>query len=155
MEMTEQDKKKIAADAAAESRKLMADLSKEFPGDPKFAQEQFAKGSTVIEAKAAYADKLKVELAESKTVQEELQAELTKAKAQTPPAKKPAGCKPVAFGDGGENAETGPRDFVAAAKDRAVERKITVTQAMQELARMDPEAHQAWLDKTAGPVPVV
>lgn len=158
MELTEQEKKKIAADAAAASRQLMADLSKEFPGDPEFAQEQFAKGATVTEAKAAYADKLKSKLAESQAAQDQLKTELDKAKAQNATVAKTAtqaaqGCKPIQA-NGAEAADGGAKDFVAQAKERARERNITTTQAMKELAAMDPAGHQKWVE-SQGPLPVL
>jgi hypothetical protein len=42
----------------------------------------------------------------------------------------------------------------AQARERAKERKITVTQAMSELARMDPAGHQKWVE-SQGPLPVI
>lgn len=157
MELTEQDKKKIAADAAADARKLMADLSREFPEDPQFAQEQFAKGATVTEAKAAYADKLKARLAESQAAQDQLKTDLDKAKAQATASTKTTtktaqGCQPIPAG-GSEPAD-GSKDFVAMARERAKERNTTVTDAMKELAKMDPAGHSKWVD-SQGPLPVL
>lgn len=151
-EMDEKEKQKIAADAAADARKLMADLSREFPEDPQFAQEQFAKGSTITEAKAAYADKLKGKLKESQAAQDQLQTELNKAKAQTGTGTKTAqGCQPISAG--GEPTEGGTKDFVAMARERAMERKTSVTEAMKELARLDPAGHKAWVE-SQGTLPV-
>jgi hypothetical protein len=39
-----------------------------------------------------------------------------------------------------------PVDFVQAARARAMERRTTVTEAMKELARMDPAAHRRWVE---------
>jgi signal peptide peptidase SppA len=108
MEITQQEKDKIASDSIHKERQRAADLNREFPNDPQFAQEQFAAGSSVVEAKAAYADKLKDKLAESQATQDALQAELTKARAANTTggktvAKKPAGCPPVEFGASGRS----------------------------------------------------
>lgn len=156
MEMTEQEQKKIAQDAVVQERKRMTELSQAFPDDPQFVQEQVAAGSDLTTAKAAYADKLSEKLVESKAATEQAQAELARVKAQgnKVPPKKAGGCPPLDFSDGGDNAGTASKDFVAQARERAKERNITVTQAMRELAKMDPAGHRAWVE-SQGPLPII
>ena len=143
MEITEQDKKKIAADAAAASRQLMADLSKEFPGDPEFAQEQFAKGSTVIEAKAAYADKLQADLDLSEDAKKKAEAEVAKLQAGKVTPAKP-GPDPVKFAGGASETEGG-KDFLQLADEYAKDNRCGIQQAMSAVARKNPEVHRVFV----------
>jgi hypothetical protein len=135
----------VAATAAAEEakrneRQRMGDLKAAFPEDESFALEQFMAGASVAEAKAAYCSVLQGKLTAAAGKITELEK-----KAVTPaPAPAATGAAPVASeAPGAATAESG--DFLAQAKQKARDEKITMTAAMQQLARENPDLHATWL----------
>jgi len=104
--------------AAAESRQRLSDLKAAFPEDLPFAVAQFEAGSSLIEAKAAYADVLQKRLK----------------------AKDNQGPDPLASGDSNDGGE----NFVQRGKQIAKEEKIPLGSAYSKLARERPELHVAY-----------
>ena len=126
------DVKKIESEAGKkavdEDRERLSALQKEFPDDLEFAVEQHIAGSSLIEAKAAYSDVLKVQLAAEK-------------KKQPEPKKKAAGAEPLNHSEGGEeNADS----FREQAKALAKEKSIKMVEAIKELRKQDPDGFDAY-----------
>lgn len=141
MEKVQVSEDQIRTQTREAEQKRMSDLKAAFPDDPSFAMEQFAKGASLQDAKAAYCDVLAERI---KTIKPADKTAITQ----------PIGAPPI------ENSNQRPatggdtRDFIAEARARAVERKITVTEAMRELVSLNPEMHRKWLE-SQGPVPII
>ncbi len=116
-------KEAVAKEAVTEDRERLAALQAEFDDDLEFAVEQFTKGASLIEAKAAYSDVLKERLAESK-------------KNQPKPEQKKVGAKAIEHSEGGEqNAD----DFLTQAHAMAKELGIKNSEAIERLKKEDPD----------------
>jgi signal peptide peptidase SppA len=118
----------IRAEAALAERQRLAELKAAFSDEPAFAMEQFEKGSSLVEAKAAYAEVLKVKLAAEKKTNAEL---VEKAKAAS-------GAPPVEFH---ESAQDG-KDFVVLAHEKAKSEGISLSAAMSKLAAQNSELYK-------------
>lgn len=114
--------------AQAEERKRLTDLKAAFPDDLSFATAAFEKGSTIAEAKAEYCDVLRERLK-------------TQAKAPAVPASA-AGAPPLA--QDGSDAGNSQGDFLEQAEALAAEKKISMTAAMKQLRRRQPQLHEAF-----------
>jgi len=127
IEQPKVDIEKIKAEAGKEAvtkdRERLVAMQAEFDGDIEFAVEQFTKGATLIEAKAAFADVLKGRLADAK-------------KKQPEPKKQADGAPPIKHSEGGEGTVPG---FMEQARAMAKEEKISVDKAIRKLKREDPE----------------
>ena len=120
-----------ASRAATETERIrMSQLKTEFADDPEFAMQAFTDGLTVAEAKAKYCDVLRDRLA-AKNAEAATGTEREQA----------SGVPPLANEDTDEGAGG---DFIAEAKEMAAEKKITVTAAMQKLARQRPGLHESF-----------
>jgi len=138
---TQIDEKAIADNAANAERQRMKDLKAAFPNDPAFAMEQFSKGADVKTAKAEYADVLATKNAELTKEN----AELTTKAANTGSE----GADPVDGSGSGTDADADKDDFMALSRQRAAEKKISVTEAMRQIIAENPDSHKAFLDKSA------
>jgi signal peptide peptidase SppA len=142
------DEGAIRAEAALAERQRLVELKAAFSDDPAFAMEQFEKGASLIEAKAAYAEVLKVKLAaEKKAIADFGKAAegVMKYDAKTrtwTPVVAASGAQPVEF----HEAAQGGGDFVALAKTKAEKEKVSLKVAMSRLVREQPEAHAKWLE---------
>jgi signal peptide peptidase SppA len=126
------------AEAQAAERKRAADIKAAFSEDPEFALAQIEAGSSVVEAKGAYAEVLQERLA---TQGKELET-LKKGKGTpTPdPKKKVRGVDPVE--DAGLD-EGGGGTFMEQAQAMKEEKGISIREAMSKICRMDPDLYQA------------
>ncbi len=100
-------------------------MQAEFDGDLEFAVQQHLKGASLIEAKAAFADVLKERLAESK-----------KKEAKPDEKQKPQGQAPISHSEGGEESAD---DFRTQAKALAKEKSISMSDAIKQLKKDDPD----------------
>jgi ATP-dependent Clp endopeptidase proteolytic subunit ClpP len=132
--MDEKDLEKATAqaraEAAAESRKLLADLKAAFPDAPTFAMAAFENGQSVVEAKAAYCD---VVLAAKAELEAGLTKEIAELKAAAenakPAAGKGIGVEPL----GGATGEAGTGTGDAESEWNAlVEKKIAAGMPRQK-----------------------
>ncbi len=113
---------KAAADAAvAAEKKRFADVKAAFPSDPAFALDAIEAGWDVVSAKAERHDRLEKQAAET-----------------------PKGAKPVEYGESDSGSGV---DFMAQARQRARESKISVTNAMRQIQAEDPQAYAKFLAK--------
>lgn len=127
------DIKKIESEAGkkavTEDRERLAALQTEFPDDLDFAVEQHIAGASLIEAKAAFCDKLKDRLVEANKVQKKAEP------------KKAAGAKPIGHSEGGdENAASFREQAIALAK----EKNIKKSEAIKLLRKQDPDGFAAY-----------
>jgi signal peptide peptidase SppA len=139
--MAEENGKTAAADeklrtqAVEEGRRAerdrVASIRAAFPKHPQFAMTEIDKGSTLLEAKAAYGEFLSVENARMATENESLKA------AQT-------GTEAVPHGQ--PSSEVPKPDFMAMARVRAGERKISLFAAQREIAAEQPALHAEYLE---------
>lgn len=137
-EMNKAEREKIRADAAIAERARLHDLQAAFPNDPAFAVEQFQAGVGVETAKAAYCDVLAAKVAASEEKAVSLQTQIDAAEKKTG---KIDGAPPVTgSGEGG----AGEGDFMATARAHAREQKISVSAAVRQLAKENPQLHEAW-----------
>ncbi len=129
------DIEKIQAEAGKEAvtkdRERLVAMQKEFDDDLEFAVEQFTKGASLIEAKAAYSDVLKERLAESK-------------KNQVKPEQKKVGAKAIEHSEGGDE---GADDFLTQALAMAKELGIKKSEAIRRLKKEDPDLFARSQDK--------
>jgi len=125
----------IQAEAQAAEIKRMNDIKAAIPDDVAFAMEQFAKGASAVEAKAAYADKLRQE---KETLQKE-NAELQKTKSA-----KPEGAEPIATGEDAPDAAA-TSDFMSEAKKYAKENKCSMKDAIKACRQENPASYIAFL----------
>lgn len=132
-----------ADEIRAAERKRAADIKAAFPGDPAFALEQIEKGSTVAEAKAAFADVLQAKLAEK-------EKELTEAKKAQAAAPKSTPRLPVTVPGGAPAPATAGvgqwHELVKAAQARGLSRSA----AVREVATQNPEVHAAYVAEANG-----
>jgi signal peptide peptidase SppA len=105
-----------------DEKKRLTDLKSAFPKDLAFALEQYEAGSTVTEAKAAYADVLQKRIDEKE--------------------KKSSGTDPLNSGD--SQAAGGGENFIQLGKQMAKEQGIPLGQAYKKLAKDRPELHAAY-----------
>lgn len=130
------DEAAIKAEAAVKAQQEYAAritaMNAAFPKDAAYAMQALAKGQTVIEAKAEYADVLEAR-------NSELAAKLEK-KGQTGD-----GAPPVE--NIGEGTSGGAMDFVGEARRIATEKRISYVQAARQLNRERPELHKSYLEK--------
>jgi len=131
----------IQQEATAAEIKRMKDIQAAIPDDAAFCLEQYQKGASAVEAKAAYADKLKEKNAALSKENQELQA---KNKTQ-----KPEGADPIKTEDDGDGQQAagGTADFMAMAKEYAKTNKVSIKDAMKHVNSENPESHQAYLEK--------
>lgn len=116
-------KKDMKKEAVALDRERLSVLQAEFDPDLEFAVEQFTKGATLIEAKAAYSDVLKERLADAK-------------RTQLKPDTKKVGAKPIGHSEGGEQ---GADDFLTQARAMAKDLGIKASEAIKKLKKDDPD----------------
>lgn len=123
-------------DALATERKRVADIKAAFPGDTDHALEHIEKGSSVIEAKAAHAEKLAAKLVEANKTIEAMKA--------TKPAAKREPREPVA-------AERNEAGTVVEEWTRAInaarEKGLTGTKLAREVMLHNPALHAAYLEQ--------
>jgi hypothetical protein len=113
----------------------VSELKAAFPNHPNFVIEQAEKGATLQDAKIAFADVL---AAENKALQQQVKdAEQKAAKSHTD------GVPPLKVGGEGSGSAAG--DFIGLAKARADEKKISISQAMSEIAAEQPDAYKKHL----------
>ena len=124
------DVEKIQSEAAKEAvtkdRERLSAMQKEFEDDLEFAVEQHVKGSTLIEAKAAYCDLLREQLAEEKK---------KNSATDKNSGKNSIGANPIGHTEGGDNNASG---FMDQARTMAKEEKISMTVAIRKLRKSDP-----------------
>ncbi len=146
-EKAELDASAIGAEALAAERTRMTEIKKAFPDDAAFALEQIEKGDSVLEAKAAYGDKLKEKLAASEKKNTELQ-EKAAGKAS---ADKLAGNAIKAGDDSGDGSQqsAATEDFMTLSRQYVKDNKCSMTDAMKHIAAEKSEVHQAFLDKAS------
>jgi signal peptide peptidase SppA len=129
------EKEKLAADnAVTAERKRVADIKAAFTKDTAFALEQIEKGVSVLEAKAAYAEKLEAKNTVLETEKADLQKKVDA---------KSSGVEPVI--GSGEGDAGGKADFLATARQLAKDEKISKTAAMQKLAKEQPELYESYI----------
>lgn len=126
------DEGAIKTEAVSEEKTRLAELKAAFPDDLAFAVEQHEKGASLTEAKAAYAEVLKVKLATEKKANAEF---AEKAKAGQ-------GAQPVEFNESAEGGE----DFMAVAKTRAKEEKIPIREALRKVAQERPDLYISFVE---------
>jgi len=127
----------------AEERKRTESIRAAFSDDPAFAMDQITAGSSLIEAKAAYADKLiedrkaereqhKAQLAEKEEALAQAKASAELSRSNPPIAAANANSALVAGGGGG---------FVAQAKVMAREQGCSLRAAMSAISKTQPDLH--------------
>ncbi len=121
----EKIKAEAGKDAVTKDRERLVAMQKEFDDDLEFAVEQFTKGATLIEAKAAYSDVLKERLADAK-----------KSQAKQAPEKGKIGARAIEHSEGGDE---GGDDFLTQAKAMAKEENIKLSVAIKKLKKEDPD----------------
>lgn len=139
-----EDPKALADKARADERARMAEIKAAFPNDPAFALEQIEAGSSVVEAKAAYADVLNERLEAEKTAHAATKTEASKPK-PSPRAPREA-AEPVPFAGSADATGRETPGFLELAKAMAKEEKISLREAMSAVSRRQPEAFQAYLN---------
>lgn len=150
--MPHEDKKDSAAEVLAAERDRQKAIKGAFPKDPAFALEAIEKGLSVLEAKAAYADKLQAKVDEdaqklAASEQARTQAEEKLVQAQKGPDAIPF--RPTA--DAGQ--PQGEKDFMAAArayreeggKDEHGQYRRSMREAMSHVAYTQPKLHEAFI----------
>lgn len=140
VELVDEDAiKKEAADSAVSAQKeRLSALKAAFPDDIEFVVEQHEKDATVEAAKAAYSEVLKTRLEESEKQKAGLEKKLAgKAAAE--------GVEGVEFQESTEGGDS--RDFMELARATAKEKKISMRDAMVQVAHEDPALHDAWVEK--------
>lgn len=125
----------IQKEAQTAEMQRMNDIKAAIPNDPAFAMEQFVKGVSAVEAKAAYADKLQEKNAALQKENEDLQ------KTKTVKAAAPEGTVPVATNEDGGNADAAAGDFMADAKAYAKEHKCSMKEAIKAVRSENPESY--------------
>jgi signal peptide peptidase SppA len=141
-----------------DERKRVADIKAAFPRHPQFALEHIEKGSSLLEAKAAYNAVLEQESADARKAVDEAEK-----KAKVKPS---AGADPVHAGGSPDAVRAGGKDFLAVAREERAEHVKTciermsnkgggqpeccsMTSAMSRLSAEQPELHKAFVEKTA------
>lgn len=122
-------------DTAVEPKKAtVAELKAAFPDEPAFVLEQFEKEATVEQAKATFADVMKVRNTELK----QQNAELKKNK------KSAGGAPPVPAGGEGGNQVSG--GFLELAEQYAEEHKCSKTIAMKKVKKDNPAIFNTYIN---------
>ncbi len=103
-----------------------------FPEGQDFALEQYKAGKTIEQAKAAYCDVLSARLKEAE-----------KKNKKNNNNDDVEGGEPVPHNEGGP---TSRHDFIRTAKSVAAEQKISVTEAMKQVKREQPELYEQFRD---------
>jgi phage head maturation protease len=148
--------KESVMDPVALERQRVKDIKAAFPDDREFADQHIEAGTTLADAKVAYADRAAAEvkkLREEKAAAEKAKAEAeqkleAERKAKAPsstlvPAVRPAGEK-GATTDGGDGAKTARARWdekVRAARERGLDREAAVKAAMRD----NPDLHREML----------
>lgn len=152
-EETQIDAEAIRTEAAATTadaeRQRLQSLQDAFPGEPDFVLEQFSAGADLAGAKAAWADVLadRLEAAEQENAGLKASLEAAQADHQATPTTEGSedGADPLANADADAG---GTDDFMAVARERATSRKISMAEAMGQVAREVPELHAAFVAKS-------
>ena len=130
----QKSQQEIQKEAQAAEVQRLNDIKAAIPDDPAFAMEQFAKGATAVEAKAAYTDKLREKNTALQKENEQLQ--------QTKIAKMPEGAAPVETNENAGNASAASSDFMAEVKAYAKENKCSMKQAIKVVRCENPEKYE-------------
>lgn len=140
---------KAVTETKAAEQKRLADLQAEFSDDLQFALQMYTEGKTLVEAKAAYCDVLKLrakELAEKAKAEDEANAKLEaeeKAKAEeaaaAEAAKKATAAKGAAPMPHSEPSKATGDDLIKIAREIANEKKISIREAMREAHAARPD----------------
>ena len=130
----------IQKEAQAAEVQRMNDIKAAIPNDLAFAMEQFVKGASVVEAKAAYADKLQEKNAALQKEKEDLQKNKT--------AKTPEGAVPVETNEDSPAAAVSDSDFMTEAKAYAKENKCSMKQAVKAVRGENPEKYENFLHQS-------
>lgn len=129
---------KAQQSAQAAERDRMKSLQSEFGDEPDFVMKAFTEGWDIATAKAEFCDVLRQREAARKKDEEKAAAENAAAVAS-------AGASAIATED--TDGGSDQTDFLKAARDMAFEKKITVTEAMRRIRRMNPNAHERFKDR--------
>jgi hypothetical protein len=128
--------KQVARDEALKAeRGRVATLRAAFKDNPEFAMAQIEKGSSLVEAKAEYADYLLEQNA--KLAAENASIKEAAAKAQL----KPEGAAPVPMSESTDVAAGAPKDFIALAREHAQKTGKPLHAAMSEVSAKHPEIY--------------
>lgn len=130
----------IQKEAQAAEIKRINDIKAAIPDDPAFAMEQYTKGASAVEAKAAYADKLKEKNEVLKKENADLQANKN--------TQKPEGTEPLATTDDGGTPTAGNVDFMATAKQYAKDNKCSMKEAIKSCRQENPASYMAFLKES-------
>ena len=136
--INEVDAVKVKADAHKEGvaqgvqseRDRFKALNEAFPNDLKFASEQYIAGANIEQAKIAFADILAKRLSEETTKNAELEKKLKDKESVAV-----EGVKPIAHNEAAATKSSDVKEFIAAARERAASKKISLEQSMRELKR--------------------
>ncbi len=135
------EKAKAAQDVRAEERQRLTGLKAAFPDEPAFAMEQYEKGATLVEAKAAFSDVL----AERGKQLAKENEDLKKAMSRTGGGK---GAPPVTQeGDPGVGSQ---ETFMSAAEDYAAEHDCSMREALSHIARTRKDLYDRHLVDAGG-----
>jgi signal peptide peptidase SppA len=136
-----------AEEAVAKGKTRLAELKAAFSDDLAFAVEQFEKDASLTDAKAAYAEVLKVKLAAEKKANAEMvkgaegKMRFDEKTGMWIPIITASGAQAVEF----HEAAQGEGDFLTLAQAKAKEEKTTVTAAMRTLAKERPDLHVSFV----------
>ena len=136
--ITEVDAVKVKADAHKEGvaqgvqseRDRFKALNEAFPNDLKFASEQYIAGANIEQAKIAFADILAKRLSEETAKNVELEKKLKDKESVAV-----EGVKPIAHNEAAATKSSDVKEFIAAARERAASKNISLEQSMRELKR--------------------
>lgn len=136
--INEVDAVKVKADAHKEGfaqgvqneRDRFKALNEAFPNDLKFASEQYIAGANIEQAKIAFADILAKRLSEETAKNVELEKKLKDKESVAV-----EGVKPIAHNEAAATKSSDVKEFIAAARERAASKKISLEQSMRELKR--------------------
>ncbi len=134
-------KSETQAETVKAQQQLFADLKAEFPDDLAYAAQQFEAGVSVIEAKAEYCDVLRGRLAESSQKVDEAEAKAEKAESKNEESSDDSGTDAV---EATESAAVESMGFRETAKQLAKEDNISITVAMSQVAKDQPELYKAY-----------
>ncbi|MGA1979470.1 MAG: S49 family peptidase [Sedimentisphaerales bacterium] len=118
-----------------EDKVRLSALRAAFPDEPAFVLEQFEKGATVEQAKAAYADILKTRNAELKEQNAELAKKTKKATGGAPPVP-----------PGGEGGSQTADAFIDMAKQYAEDHKCSMAIALKAVRKKNPQAFNDYMN---------
>lgn len=141
---TQAELNRAGDEARVAERKRLTDLKAAFPEDLEFALAVFEKGSSVQEAKAEYCDVLSEREKQRKAEEQKARAKAEEAKAKAESERTRQGAAPMASED---SDDEGSGDFIIEARKLAKEQKISMTAAMRQISRRQPELHAAFKDR--------